>query len=76
MFLIAAQTLATLVSDEDLALGRVYPPLTKIRDVSAKIGAAVVKEAHRLGLAQLPLADDVEADVRSRMFVPEYRDLV
>jgi malate dehydrogenase (oxaloacetate-decarboxylating)(NADP+) len=76
MFLIAAQTLAALVSDEDLAIRRVYPPLSKIRDVSAKIAAAVVHECHREKLAQLPKAHDVEADVRSRMFQPTYQEYI
>ena len=31
-------------TEEDLALGRVYPPLTKIRDVSAHIAAAVAAD--------------------------------
>ena len=76
MFLIAAQTLATLVGDEDLAVRRVYPSLSKIREVSAKIATAVVEEAYREGFAQLPRPADIEADVRSRMFVPAYQDLV
>ncbi len=76
MFLIAAQTLASLVTDEDLAIRRVYPPLTKIREVSAKIAAAVVEECHRENLAQLPKPADVEADVRARMFVPEYAEYI
>ncbi len=76
MFLIAAQTLASLVSDEDLAMRRVYPPLSKIRDVSAKIAAAVVHECHREKLAQLPKAHDVEADVRARMFQPDYGEYI
>ncbi len=76
MFLIAAQTLAGLVGPEDLAVRRVYPPLSKIREVSAKIAAAVAEECHREKLAQLPRPADIEADVRARMFVPEYGDYV
>ncbi len=76
MFLIAAQTLASLVTADDLAIRRVYPPLTKIREVSAKIAAAVVEECHREKLAQLPKPADVEADVRARMFVPDYADYI
>jgi malate dehydrogenase (oxaloacetate-decarboxylating)(NADP+) len=34
MFLDAASTLAAEVSDADLAEGRIYPPLLKIRDMS------------------------------------------
>jgi malate dehydrogenase (oxaloacetate-decarboxylating)(NADP+) len=76
MFLIAAQTLATLVGPDDLAVRRVYPPLTKIREVSAKIAAAVAEECHREGLAQLPRPADMEADVRARMFQPAYTEYI
>jgi hypothetical protein len=31
VFLFAAEGLASLVTEEDLAVGRVYPPLSKIR---------------------------------------------
>ena len=41
MFMVAAKTLAAEVEEEDLANGRIYPPLSKIREVSAKIGTAV-----------------------------------
>src|SRR5664280_1736897 len=37
MFLTAARTLAAQVGDDDLALGRVYPALSKIREVSVRI---------------------------------------
>jgi malate dehydrogenase (oxaloacetate-decarboxylating)(NADP+) len=74
MFLAAAQTLAGLVQPEDLAQGRVYPPLTKIREVSLKIATAVAECAYAAGLARAPRPDDLEADVRDRMFQPVYRD--
>jgi malate dehydrogenase (oxaloacetate-decarboxylating)(NADP+) len=76
MFLTAARTLASQVGEEDLALGRVYPALSKIREVSVRIATAVVNEAHKTGLARRPRPADVEGDVRSRMFVPEYREYI
>ncbi|MFT3830301.1 MAG: NAD-dependent malic enzyme [Opitutaceae bacterium] len=76
MFLIAAQTLASLVGPDDLAVRRVYPSLSKIREVSAKIAAAVVEECHREKIAQLPRPADIEADVRARMFVPDYSEYI
>jgi len=74
MFLTAARTLAAQAGEEDFALGRVYPPLSKIREVSVRIATAVAGEAHRAGLARRPRPADIEADVRARMFVPEYVD--
>ena len=40
MFFVAAKALAKEVSDADLALGRLYPSLTRIRSVSARIATA------------------------------------
>jgi malate dehydrogenase (oxaloacetate-decarboxylating)(NADP+) len=76
MFLAAARTLASLVTPGDLALGRVYPPLTRIREVSLQIATEVAKVAHDSGLARTLRPDDVAADVRARMFEPVYRDYV
>ena len=74
MFLDAARTLAQLVQSEDLALGRVYPSLTKIREVSLQIAVEVAKVAHESGLARCARPENLEDDIRSRMFVPAYRD--
>jgi malate dehydrogenase (oxaloacetate-decarboxylating)(NADP+) len=74
MFLAAARTLAGLVQPEDLAVGRIYPPLTKIREVSLRIAAAVADVAHRARLARAPHPGDLAEDIRGRMFVPKYRD--
>ena len=74
MFLIAAKTLAGLVRPEDLAVGRVFPSLTKVRDVSLEIAAAVATEAHDTGLAQALRPADLKEDIRSRMFDPVYRE--
>lgn len=72
MFLAAAQSLAEEVSDDDLALGRVYPSLTRIRDVSAHVATAVAEVAWAQGLTSKPRPEDPAAYVRSQMYVPEY----
>ncbi|CAG5046343.1 unnamed protein product [Parnassius apollo] len=46
MFLMAAQTLARLVTEEDLAIGRVYPPLNQICDVSLAIAIDIAKMSY------------------------------
>jgi malate dehydrogenase (oxaloacetate-decarboxylating)(NADP+) len=74
MFLAAARTLASLVNTEDLAVGRVYPPLTKIREISLEIAAAVADVAHANRLAQRARPTDLTADIRGRMFEPVYPD--
>jgi malate dehydrogenase (oxaloacetate-decarboxylating)(NADP+) len=74
MFLVAARTLANLVQPEDLAVGRVYPPLANIREVSIQIAAAVAACAHDAGLARCPRPADITEDLRGRMFYPVYRE--
>ena len=72
MFLAASRILAGLVTEEDLALGRVYPRLSHIREVSAQIAIAVAAIAYRDGLARKALPQDLEADIRGQMFQPLY----
>jgi malate dehydrogenase (oxaloacetate-decarboxylating)(NADP+) len=77
MFLVAARTLADLVTADDLALGRIYPSLTRIREVSLKIATAVAKEAIAAGLAGVALAtDQVEDAVAQSLFHPVYHSYV
>ncbi len=73
MFLAAANALAEKVSEEDLANGTLYPPLTRIRDVSLAIAVAVAQTAQRDGLAQARLPNDLETYIRAMMYEPEYR---
>jgi malate dehydrogenase (oxaloacetate-decarboxylating)(NADP+) len=77
MLYIAAEALANFVSKEDLAQGKVFPHIDRIREVSHSIAVAVIKEAIRVGLAtkNLPL-DDLDAYVARKMYFPEYVPLV
>ncbi len=72
MFAASAQTLSGLVSDEDLKQGLIYPPLSKIRNVSAHIAVAVARVAFARGLATLPEPADLEEYVRGQMYDPNY----
>ena len=76
MFFEAAKTLAGLVTEEDLALGRVYPSLTRIREVSAAIAATVVRIAYKRNLALRPEPKDIEEHIKSLMYFPEYGSYV
>lgn len=49
MFLVSAQKLATLVSEDDLNNGSLYPPLGTIRDCSLKIAVDVMNYAYENG---------------------------
>ena len=74
MFLIASKKLAELVSEEDYKVGCIYPPLTKIREVSARIATAVAEVVYKRDLATNPKPDDLSTHVKSMMFEPVYQD--
>jgi malate dehydrogenase (oxaloacetate-decarboxylating)(NADP+) len=76
MFFAAAKTLASQVSAADLEQGRIYPPLTKIRDVSAVIATTVAEVAYNRGLARKPKPNDLSTYIKSRMYEPQYRRYV
>jgi len=79
MLYIAAVTLANMLSEEDLSMGRVFPSLSTIRDVSFRIAVEVIKEADRVGLRtkmthnQMSYLEDY---VKSKMYEPIYVPLV
>lgn len=76
MFFVAAKTLAELVDESDLAQGRIYPPLTSIREVSVQIAVAVAEVVYARGLSRKARPQDVLADVRAQMYEPVYQDYV
>jgi malate dehydrogenase (oxaloacetate-decarboxylating)(NADP+) len=79
MLYIAAEALANFVPEDDVKLGKLFPPLSKIRDVSHRIAVAVVEEAINSGLATKVRPqdrDDLEGWIARKMYYPEYVPLV
>lgn len=72
MFMAAAHTLANCVAKEDLDQGSLYPALPRIREVSARIAAAVAEVAWQRGLAEGPTPNDFMKYVQAEMFDPDY----
>jgi malate dehydrogenase (oxaloacetate-decarboxylating)(NADP+) len=72
MFLAAARTLAAGVGEDDLAKGRIFPPLARIREISAAIATAVATVAFDAGLASIPRPDDLRGVIERRMYDPSY----
>jgi malate dehydrogenase (oxaloacetate-decarboxylating)(NADP+) len=64
--------LAQLVSEADLEQGSLYPALPRIREVSARIAAAVAEVAYKRGLAGGQPPNDLLAYVQSQMYDPHY----
>jgi len=76
MFFVAARILAESVTEEDIAMGRIYPPLERVRDVSASIAAGVARVAFRRDLARAPEPEVLTpAAIRQAMFEPNYPSL-
>ena len=74
MFVTAAKALASLLREEELAEGRIYPSLKRIHEVSLKIAVAVAEEAYQSKLATQPRPADLTAFIQAHMFKPEYSD--
>jgi malate dehydrogenase (oxaloacetate-decarboxylating)(NADP+) len=73
MFFEAAKALAGQVLESDLEIGRIYPSLSRIQEVSAAIAAAVAESAYRDRLARVRRPRDILAFIKRRMWKPEYR---
>ena len=76
MFFVAAKTLASLVTEADLAMGRVYPDLQRIREVSVDIAAAVADVVFTRKLTSMQRPRDIEGYVRAQMYEPDYESYV
>merc|ERR1711981_708750 len=51
VFLSSAEALADMVTEEDLAVGRLYPPLSNIQEISVQIAKRVAEEAYEQNTA-------------------------
>jgi malate dehydrogenase (oxaloacetate-decarboxylating)(NADP+) len=76
MFLRAAGVLSAETTAEDLAQGRLYPRLARIREVSLAIATAVAEVAFDSGLATGSRPGDVGAGIKQMMYEPRYLNYV
>jgi len=72
MFLVAAQKLASLVSEERLSEGAIYPPISDIRSVSLDIATVVAEKSVEQNLASLPESIDLKQAIANYMYDPRY----
>merc|ERR1712002_1341707 len=73
VFLSAAEGLADMVTQDDLAVGRLYPPLDNIREISVQIAKKVAEEAYQAGTASTyPEPEDKEAFIRATLYDYNY----
>jgi len=72
MFLWAAKALASQVTEEMVANGIIYPPISKVLDVATMIAIEVAEQIFDHGLARVERPADIEAFVKGKMYYPEY----
>lgn len=83
----AATTLAAYMGDDDVKRGIIYPPTSKIREITAEVGGAVVRAAVEEGLAEgyretkvkelQRMSEEETAEYVARnMWAPDYSPLV
>lgn len=77
IFLESAQLLAEMAIQEDLDQGRVYPPLSKIREVSTKLAVGLTKYAYKNKLAlKYPEPEDKDRTIRAHQYTTGYESFV
>jgi malate dehydrogenase (oxaloacetate-decarboxylating)(NADP+) len=72
MFIVAAQAVAEQVTEEDLAMGLIYPPQSHILDASLHVAERIATCIFDQGLAQVPRPTDVGLLIRERVYRPLY----
>ena len=72
MFLVAGQTLATQLTEEEEESGLLYPSRSRIRQASAAVATAVAEKIFDLGLASEERPDDIAAFIAEKTYRPTY----
>ena len=70
----AAHALADTVTDEELATGLLFPAISRLRDVSARVAKAVIDQAVQDGVNTIATREDGYAWIEATMWEPDYRD--
>ncbi|XP_048859969.1 NAD-dependent malic enzyme, mitochondrial [Brienomyrus brachyistius] len=73
IFLQAAKTLAEQLTDKDMEQGRLYPPLSNIREVSLRMAVKIVEYVYAKGMAfRYPEPLDKNSFVRASVWNTQY----
>jgi malic enzyme len=71
-FMVAAKTLAECITPDRLEAGALYPDQSRLREISARIAANIIREAKRLNIARTVPSGDIDQYVRDSMWYPDY----
>ena len=74
MFIVAAEAVAEEVTEENLAVGLIYPPQSRILDVSLHVAERVATYIFDQGLARVERPKDIGGLIRSRVYRPVYAE--
>jgi malic enzyme len=74
-FVVAARTLAGLVTEERIAAGAIYPPIAELRVAARAVAVALVRHFRDTGYGRQFRDDEIELAVDRAMWWPEYPDL-
>ena len=72
MFIVAAKAVAEQVTEEDLSLGLIYPPQSRILDASLHVAERVAAYIFDHGLARVPRPDNISSLIRTHAYRPVY----
>jgi malate dehydrogenase (oxaloacetate-decarboxylating) len=76
MFTAAARALAAEVDAAELGRGRLFPPVSALREVTARVAAAVVATAREEGVAPQTEGSRIAQEVAAAMWEPDYPELI
>ncbi len=76
MFTAAARALAAGVTQEEHSAGQLFPAISRLREVTREIAAAVVRQARDEGLARDLPDDQIDERVKRAMWTPDYPEYV
>jgi malate dehydrogenase (oxaloacetate-decarboxylating)(NADP+) len=74
MFIVAAKAVAEQVTEENLSVGLIYPPQSRILEASLHVAERVAAYIFDKGLARVPRPDDIGALIRARAYRPVYAE--
>ena len=73
MIMSTAITLAGCVTQEELDAGKIYPPVSKVQEISRKVAANVIRTSIKDGMCQLEkIPEDIDAFVVENQWKVEY----
>uniref|UniRef100_A0AC34F2S3 Malic enzyme n=1 Tax=Panagrolaimus sp. ES5 TaxID=591445 RepID=A0AC34F2S3_9BILA len=77
LFLMAARRVANSVTQKSFNVGRIYPRIDEIRELSIQIAIELANTCYADGTAKLyPEPKDKEMFIRSQIYNPEYDELI